>query len=58
MYLKSKKEDIVLTDLDVEEPNITQFLKGDLKNEYLCNKFVPQWEEKQLHLMWTLFRNL
>ncbi|AXX85887.1 MinD superfamily P-loop ATPase [Malaciobacter marinus] len=50
MYLKSKKEDIVLTDLDVEEPNITQFLKGDLKNEYLCNKFVPQWEENNCTL--------
>lgn len=45
MYLNDKNEDIVLTDLDVEEPNITQFLKGELKDEHLCNKLVPQWEK-------------
>lgn len=50
MYLKNKNKDVVLTDLDVEEPNVTQFLKGELKDEHLCNKLVPQWEKSNCTL--------
>jgi MinD superfamily P-loop ATPase len=31
IYLKNRNKDVVLVDLDVEEPNVTQFLKGELK---------------------------
>lgn len=50
LYLKSKDKDVVLSDLDVEEPNVTQFLQGELQEEIVCNKMVPIWQESSCTL--------
>lgn len=41
----AEKETVVLTDLDVEEPNSGLFIKGDLEHEEDKFKMVPQWIE-------------
>jgi len=43
-YLASLKEDVVLADLDVEEPNSALFLDTKLTNSKISNKMVPQWD--------------
>ncbi|PPK61409.1 MinD superfamily P-loop ATPase [Malaciobacter marinus] len=50
IYLKNRNKDVVLVDLDVEEPNVTQFLKGELKNEYPCTKLIPRWDKNSCTL--------
>lgn len=45
-YLASLGKDVVLADLDVEEPNSALFIKGELVHEHVCNKMVPKWEEE------------
>lgn len=45
-YLASLGAKVVLADLDVEEPNSTLFLKGDLKEEQVSYKMIPKWEEE------------
>ncbi len=44
-YLASMSKDVVLADLDVEEPNTALFIKGKLKKEQVSNKMIPQWNE-------------
>ncbi len=39
----SQNRDVILCDLDVEEPNSKLFLKTALKNEEIFNKMVPSW---------------
>lgn len=36
-------ENVVLADLDVEEPNSGLFIKGDPVFEKRCHKMIPQW---------------
>jgi MinD superfamily P-loop ATPase len=43
--LLSETERVVLTDLDVEEPNSGLFIKGDLKTEEIKYKMIPEWKE-------------
>lgn len=43
--LLSETESVVLTDLDVEEPNSGLFIKGDLKSEEIKYKMIPEWKE-------------
>lgn len=43
-YISSMNNKVVLTDLDVEEPNSKLFIKADSKNTLVCNKMVPKWE--------------
>lgn len=43
--LLSETERVVLTDLDVEEPNSGLFIKGDLKSEEIKYKMIPEWKE-------------
>ncbi len=44
-YLAGMSKNVVLTDLDVEEPNAALFVKGKLKKEQVSNKMVPRWNE-------------
>lgn len=46
-YLASLGKDVVLVDLDVEEPNSALFIKGESVHEHVCNKMVPKWEEAE-----------
>ncbi len=43
--LLAESEKVVLTDLDVEEPNSGLFIKGDLVKEEIKYKMIPKWEE-------------
>ena len=44
-YLATMLKDVVLADLDVEEPNAALFVKGKLKKEQVSNKMIPKWSE-------------
>ena len=44
-YLSQKKE-VVLVDLDVEEPNSALFIKGKLDKIHIKTTKVPQWESE------------
>ncbi|MDQ1325000.1 MAG: hypothetical protein QG564_124, partial [Campylobacterota bacterium] len=46
----AKSTDVVLADLDVEEPNSKLFIKGDLVFEKVCDKMVPQWKKNECTL--------
>lgn len=46
----AEKNDVVLTDLDVEEPNSGLFIKADLVHEEDKFKMVPEWMEKKCTL--------
>ncbi len=48
-FLAEKKR-VVLTDLDVEEPNSGLFLKGELKESRFCYRMVPQWDKDSCSL--------
>ncbi|MCK5034169.1 MAG: P-loop NTPase, partial [Calditrichia bacterium] len=41
----SKNNDVVLVDLDVEEPNSGLFIKGELVHEEDKFKMIPEWIE-------------
>ena len=43
-YLASMNKEVVLADLDVEEPNSALFINGELKAEKIANKMIPQWD--------------
>ncbi len=43
--LLSETESVVLTDLDVEEPNSGLFINGDLVFEEIKYKMIPEWKE-------------
>ncbi|MFC2151046.1 P-loop NTPase [Bacteroidota bacterium] len=43
--LFSETEKVVLTDLDVEEPNSGLFIKGELIQEEIKYKMIPEWKE-------------
>ncbi len=43
--LLSETESVVLTDLDVEEPNSGLFINGNLKSEEVKYKMIPEWKE-------------
>lgn len=43
--LLSETESVVLTDLDVEEPNSGLFINGDLVFEDIKYKMIPEWKE-------------
>lgn len=49
MFL-SKDKDIVLVDLDVEEPNSGLFLNADLHKEEIKYKMVPKWDQDKCKL--------
>lgn len=49
-YIASQGNDIVLTDLDVEEPNSALFLESKLKKTNISNKMVPSWEKEDCTL--------
>ncbi len=46
----SEKQEVVLTDLDVEEPNSGLFIKADLVHEEDKFKMVPEWIEDKCTL--------
>lgn len=48
-YLAEQK-DVVLVDLDVEEPNSGLFIKGDLIHQEEKNKMIPRWEQDKCKL--------
>jgi len=41
----SETEQVVLADLDVEEPNSGLFIRGDLVREEVKFKMIPEWKE-------------
>lgn len=45
-YLASMGRDVVLADLDVEEPNSALFTQGELVKSTTSNKMIPKWEEE------------
>lgn len=45
--LFSETEKIVLSDLDVEEPNSGLFIKGDLVHEEVMYKMIPEWQQNK-----------
>ncbi len=46
----AKEADVVLADLDVEEPNSKLFIEGDLFFEKACSKMVPKWVKEECTL--------
>ncbi|QFR42463.1 ATP-binding protein [Sulfurimonas xiamenensis] len=46
----AKEADVVLADLDVEEPNSKLFIEGNLIFEKACDKMVPQWKKEECTL--------
>jgi MinD superfamily P-loop ATPase len=44
--LAAETEQVLLLDLDVEEPNSSLFIKGELKEETQMGRMVPQWEKQ------------
>jgi len=49
-YLASKNQTVVLSDLDVEEPNSALFIDAKLKQTTISNKMVPKWESEDCTL--------
>lgn len=49
-YLTSLGKDVVLADLDVEEPNSALFLKPKLVKKLVSNKMVPSWNSEDCTL--------
>ncbi|HHH19980.1 MAG TPA: ATPase [Campylobacterales bacterium] len=49
-YLASQNHSVVLADLDVEEPNVALFLKGEKKQEKVAYKNVPRWVKAECTL--------
>ncbi|WP_296823566.1 ATP-binding protein [Sulfurovum sp.] len=49
-YLASMGKDVVLADLDVEEPNSALFLNAKLVHSKVANKMVPKWDAKDCTL--------
>jgi MinD superfamily P-loop ATPase len=45
-YIASMGSNVVLTDLDVEEPNSALFLQTKLSHTQTSNKMVPTWESQ------------
>jgi len=45
-YLASMGENIVLADLDVEEPNSALFIQSEWISSQISNKMIPKWEEE------------
>ncbi len=50
-------KNIVLTDLDVEEPNSALFLQTKLSNTKISNKIVPTWESNDCTLCGKCAKN-
>lgn len=46
----AEREKVVLTDLDVEEPNSGLFIKGELQGEELQYKEIPTWNKEACSL--------
>ena len=46
-YLAKHKKDVVLADLDVEEPNSQLFIIGEEKSCTTANKMVPHWDKSE-----------
>ncbi len=46
----AEKEHVVLTDLDVEEPNSGLFIKGTLKHSESKYKMIPEWDSAYCNL--------
>ncbi len=46
----AEKEEVILTDLDVEEPNSGLFIKADLLHQEKKYKMIPEWKEDQCTL--------
>ncbi len=46
----AEQHEVVLVDLDVEEPNSGLFFKGELIHEEAIFKMIPQWDEKKCTL--------
>jgi len=46
----AEREEVVLVDLDVEEPNSGLFFKGELTHEEDIFKMIPQWDESKCTL--------
>ena len=49
-YLASINKDVVLVDLDVEEPNSALFVKGEILSTNIANKMIPSWREEDCTL--------
>jgi len=44
-FIAEKNKDIVLTDLDVEEPNSGLFIRGELTHSQDMYKMIPEWDK-------------
>lgn len=53
----SQKEQTILVDLDVEEPNSALFIKGKLDKVYIKTRKVPFWEQQTCVLCGDCVRN-
>jgi len=49
-YLTSLGKNVILADLDVEEPNSSLFLNTKLKEQYIAHKMIPKWVEEDCTL--------
>lgn len=49
-YLASLGKQVVLVDLDVEEPNSALFLRTELLNSKVSSKMIPQWDTAECTL--------
>jgi len=56
-YIADMGSNVVLTDLDVEEPNSALFLKTELVHTQISNKMVPTWESEACTLCGECAKN-
>lgn len=56
-YIASMGNKVVLSDLDVEEPNSALFLNPELLHTQIANKMVPSWEKEDCTLCGECAKN-
>ena len=56
-YISEMGSSVVLTDLDVEEPNSALFLQTELKYSQVSNKMVPSWGKEDCTLCGACAKN-
>ncbi len=45
-YYLAEEREVILVDLDVEEPNSGLFIKGELVEEKVVNVMIPEWDHE------------
>jgi len=56
-YIAKQGNSVVLTDLDVEEPNSALFIQSKLKKTKISNKMVPSWKKEDCTLCGECAKN-